>query len=110
MSLGLTDPGWFRFRKTDDFIPDHGHLMHLFAIRMPGMDRMWHLHPDEQKSGGFALDLPDMPAGSYKLFADVVHANGIRGDAGDECGAAGDSWTRAARRRCGWSRTANWRR
>jgi hypothetical protein len=77
MSLALTDPGWFRFRKTDDFIPDHGHLMHLFLIRMPGMDRMWHLHPDQQEAGGFSLDLPDMPAGKYKLFADVVHANGF---------------------------------
>jgi hypothetical protein len=40
------------------------------------MDRMWHLHPD-QAPGGFRLDLPDMPAGQYKLFADVVHANGL---------------------------------
>jgi hypothetical protein len=77
MTLALSDPGWFRFRKTDDFIPDHGHLMHLFVIRMPGMDRMWHLHPDLQATSGFALDLPDMPAGKYKLFADVVHANGL---------------------------------
>jgi hypothetical protein len=77
MSLTLTDPGWFRFRKTDDFIPDHGHLMHLFMIRMPGMDRMWHLHPGLNRDGAFGLDLPDMPAGTYKLFADVVHANGF---------------------------------
>jgi hypothetical protein len=77
MSLMLTDPGWFQFRKTDDFIPDHGHLMHLFVIGMPGMERMWHLHPGEQGAGGFSLDLPDMPAGSYKLFADVVHENGF---------------------------------
>jgi hypothetical protein len=77
MSLALSDPGWFQFRKTDDFIPDHGHLMHLFLIRMPGMDRMWHLHPEMKDEGGFGLDLPDMPAGSYKLFADVVHENGF---------------------------------
>jgi hypothetical protein len=77
MSLSLSDPGWFQFRKTDDFIPDHGHPMHLFAIRMPGMDRMWHLHPELKDDGAFGLELPDMPAGSYKLFADVVHANGF---------------------------------
>jgi hypothetical protein len=77
ISLSLTDPGWFQFRKTDDFIPDHGHLMHLFVIRMPGMDRMWHLHPEMNDDGKFGLDLPDMPAGSYKLFADVVHGNGF---------------------------------
>ena len=77
MSLSLADPGWFQFRKTDDFIPDHGHLMHLFVVRMPAMDRMWHLHPDLQNDGAFGLALPDMPAGNYKLFADVVHANGF---------------------------------
>jgi hypothetical protein len=77
LSLEITDPGWFRFRKPDDFIPDHGHLMHLFLIRMPGLDRMWHLHPDPQPDGTFALDLPSMPAGKYKLFADVVHENGF---------------------------------
>jgi hypothetical protein len=77
LSLSLTDPGWFQFRKTDDFIPDHGHLMHLFIVRMPGMDRMWHLHPEMNDEGKFGLDLPDMSAGSYKLFADVVHKNGF---------------------------------
>jgi hypothetical protein len=77
LSLEITDPGWFRFRKTDDFIPDHGHLMHLFLIRMPGMDRMWHLHPESQPNGVFALELPSVPAGQYKLFADVVHENGF---------------------------------
>ena len=77
MSLTLSDPGWFQFRKTDDFIPDHGHLMHLFIIRMPPMDRIWHLHPEMNDDGRFELDLPDMPAGNYKLFADVVHANGF---------------------------------
>jgi hypothetical protein len=77
MSLELADPGWLRFRKTDDFIPDHGHLMHLFLIRMPGMDRMWHLHPESQPDSTFSLGLPSMPAGHYKLFADVVHENGF---------------------------------
>jgi hypothetical protein len=80
LTLKLTDPGWLRFRKTNDFIPDHGHLMHLFAIRMPDMDRMWHLHPEPDPNADdstFALDLPDMAAGRYKLFADVVHENGF---------------------------------
>ncbi|MDQ6707727.1 MAG: hypothetical protein M3Z85_17335, partial [Acidobacteriota bacterium] len=77
LTLQLKDPGWFTFRRLDDLIPDHNHLMHLFAIRMPGMDSMWHLHPAEGGAGIFTLDLPSMPAGRYKLFADIVHENGL---------------------------------
>ena len=28
----------YRSRPASDFIPDHGHLMHLYAIRQPGME------------------------------------------------------------------------
>ncbi len=75
--LRIKDPGWFAFRKIDDFIPDHGHLMHLFVIRLPEMERLWHLHPDMVESGLFAHQLPPMPAGRYQLFADVVHKSGL---------------------------------
>ena len=70
-------PGWFRLRGVDDYVPDHNHLMHLFVIRVPTLDRMWHLHPDQTETGAFAADLPAMPAGKYQLFADVVHKNGL---------------------------------
>ena len=75
--LQLEDTGWFRFSKLDDLIPDHGHLMHLFVVSAPAMDRMWHLHPEQTDRGAFALALPQIPAGRYRLFADIVHANGI---------------------------------
>jgi hypothetical protein len=63
--------------KMDDLVPDHGHLMHLFLIGLPGMDRMWHLHPDRIPDGAFAKRLPAMPAGKYQVFADVVDKNGF---------------------------------
>lgn len=63
--------------KMEDAIPDHGHLMHLFLIGMPGMDRMWHLHPDRAQGDSFAEKLPAMPAGQYQVFADVVDKNGF---------------------------------
>ena len=72
----LSDPGWIASRRLDDFVPDHGHLMHLFVVS-PALDRLWHLHPDESASGIFEQRLPEMPVGEYELFADVVHATGV---------------------------------
>lgn len=90
LTLRLTDPGWLNqraprsldailpaVRTTDDLIPDHEHLMHLYAIRQPGLDVVFHLHPQRSASGTFALNLPDMPAGEYKLYADITHVSGF---------------------------------
>jgi hypothetical protein len=63
--------------SMDEVIPDHGHVMHLFLIDLPGMERMWHLHPDRAKGGAFAQRLPAMPAGQYEIFADIVDKNGF---------------------------------
>ena len=75
--LRLRDPGWISSRLLDDFIPDHNHLMHLYVIRLPEMERVWHLHPEMAASGVFEQKLPPMPAGRYQLFADVVHKSGF---------------------------------
>jgi hypothetical protein len=75
--LRIRDPGWFSQRKIDDFIPDHGHLMHMFLIRLPEMERLWHLHPERVDSGLFAHELPPMPAGRYQIYADIVHRSGL---------------------------------
>jgi hypothetical protein len=92
-------------RRMDDLIPDHGHLMHLYAIRDPGLDIVYHLHPEQTDTGMFRLALPTMPAGVYRLYADVVHETGFpetlvasleipaiqgRALAGDD--AEGDGW------------------
>jgi hypothetical protein len=71
--LDLNRPGYL---QTEDVIPDHGHLMHLFLLRDPGLDRMWHLHPDRIDDSTFAEDLPTMPAGHYQAFADIVDKRG----------------------------------
>ncbi|HEV2273544.1 MAG TPA: hypothetical protein VGR96_05225 [Acidobacteriaceae bacterium] len=82
LDLKLSNPstgpaGWMHLRKLDDFILDHDHLMHLYMIREPQMDVVFHLHPTFAPSGDFLLNLPQMPAGSYRLYADVVHADGF---------------------------------
>ena len=76
LTLALRDPGWILSRRIDDFILDHDHLMHLFIVT-PALDRLWHLHPNETGTGTFAERLPDMPAGRYELFADLVHQTGL---------------------------------
>ena len=74
--LRLVDPGWLN-RRTDDLLPDHNHLMHLYTIRVPEMDRVWHLHPVRRDDGVFVQALPSMPPGRYALYGDIVHASGV---------------------------------
>ena len=70
------DPEWAEAVKMEDLIPDHNHLMHLFLMSTPGVERMWHLHPN--RAGELFLeDLPNMPAGQYEVFADIVDKRGF---------------------------------
>jgi hypothetical protein len=64
-------------RSNDDYLLDHGKIMHLYAIREPGMDAAFHLHPDLVSAGDFRLTLPAMPPGHYNLYGDVVHKSGL---------------------------------
>lgn len=61
----------------NDLVPDHGHIMHLFLVRMPDMKSFWHLHPDLIGEGELAVNLPAMPAGRYQIYADIVHSSGF---------------------------------
>lgn len=76
LTVTLSDPGWMN-RRTEDLLPDHGHLMHLYVIRLPQMERVWHLHPERTSGATFTQALPDMEAGRYALYGDVVHASGL---------------------------------
>jgi hypothetical protein len=58
-------------------LPDHGHDIHLFVVRVPDLDRLTHLHPKRTATGAFEQQLPSLPAGRYALFADVVFDNGF---------------------------------
>jgi hypothetical protein len=79
LMLRLSNPNaeWSEAVRLDDLIPDHSHLMHLFLVRTPELDRFWHLHPDEVEPGVFAVDLPRISAGHYQIFADIVHHTGF---------------------------------
>jgi hypothetical protein len=80
LSLRMEEDFWHKTRKDQwsmSLIPDHGHLMHAFLLRIPAMDRFYHLHPEQQQDGSFLLHLPAMPAGKYKIFADIVRGTGF---------------------------------
>ncbi len=86
LTLTLSEPGWLEARDLDvltetrtidDLVPDHGHLMHLYLVREPGLDVVYHLHPQLKQAGVFDLALPSLPAGEYKLYADIVHQSGF---------------------------------
>jgi hypothetical protein len=67
-----------RQKDWTPLMPDHGKLMHLFLVREPGLDAFAHLHPlakDGQKE--FVAALPALPAGAYRVYADVVHESGF---------------------------------
>ena len=67
-------------------VPDHGHLMHLFLLREPGLDAFYHLHPQmvatpakksEDISDTFEISLSPLAPGKYQVFADVVRESGF---------------------------------
>jgi hypothetical protein len=80
LTLRIGEDFWHKNRQEQwsmSLIPDHGHLMHAFLLRIPAMDRFYHLHPEQQSDGSFTMKLPAIPAGNYKIFADIVRGTGF---------------------------------
>jgi hypothetical protein len=80
LTLRMDEDFWHKSRKNRwsmTIIPDHGHLMHAFLLRVPAMDRFYHLHPEPTNDGSFILRLSTIPSGKYKIFADIVRGTGF---------------------------------
>jgi hypothetical protein len=86
MMLRIGESKWHERRQevvSTRLMPDHGHLMHLFLIRMPQTDRFYHLHPEATPPVSaadervFIQELPPIVAGRYQVFADIVRDSGF---------------------------------
>jgi hypothetical protein len=85
--LAITDSTWLRRDDVEllrargeapssGLIDDHGKLMHLFLVAEDGRS-LAHLHPISTDTVTFASSLPPLPAGPYRVFADIVHQSGF---------------------------------
>jgi hypothetical protein len=78
LRLAITDPRWInrpRDRRTN-LVPDHGKMMHLFVVDADDAGAFAHLHPIRLSEDSFAVAFPALPAGRYRLFADIVIDDG----------------------------------
>lgn len=65
-------------RSLSFIIPDHGKLMHMFLVKEGSMDVFAHLHPSRKDTLTFEAPLPNMPAGRYLVFADVLRYHSLQ--------------------------------
>ncbi len=82
VTLSIRDERWTGVPAPESrynaLIPDHGKLMHLFMIREPALDALAHLHPIARTPAAldFDAEVPPLPAGRYRVYADIVHESG----------------------------------
>jgi hypothetical protein len=82
LHIAITDSLWMSLhngravgpdeQNVPPLIPDHGKLMHAFLVSETG-DGFAHLHPLSVDSAHFNSDLPPLPPGRYRFYADIVH-------------------------------------
>ena len=81
LRLTISDASWrpttpAAARTYSPLVPDHGKLMHLFAVR-EDLGALAHLHPESADTVTFNAALPPLPAGKYLIFGDVTHESGF---------------------------------
>ena len=79
LTLAIDDPEWRASRDLPGaaLLPDHGKLMHMFLVAADDLSAFAHVHPVPAGEDAFTVPLPPLPAGEYRIFADIVHENGF---------------------------------
>ncbi len=94
LEVRVTDPSWLG-RNWSPLVPDHGKLMHMFVIGAPDMRRFAHVHPVPVDSATFRAPWPDLPAGEYRIYGDIVHETGFAQTVVDTLFVLDEALTRA---------------
>ncbi len=76
LTLRIVEPDWLG-RAWTPLMPDHGKLMHMFLVGDETLGAFAHVHPVSSDSTSFAVAFPPLPAGSYRIYADIVQESGF---------------------------------
>ena len=79
LTLAIDDPEWRAIEGIPGagLLPDHGKLMHMFLVRAADLAAFAHVHPAPDGRESFTVPLPPLPAGEYRIYADIVIENGF---------------------------------
>ena len=80
LTVAITEPLYALRNQVSALMPDHGKMMHLFLVKSGDARGFAHLHPIALDSSGtptLRATLPQLPAGSYHVYGDVVHETGF---------------------------------
>lgn len=77
LRIAIRDTTW-RTNRRQPLIPDHGKLMHLFLIGVGQENAIAHLHPLRVQADSFVTRVPELPAGRYLLFGDLLFQSGMQ--------------------------------
>ena len=79
LTLAIDDPDWRAIEGVPGagLLPDHGKLMHMFLVRTADLSAFAHVHPLREGRDSFSVPLPPLPAGDYRIYADIVIENGF---------------------------------
>jgi hypothetical protein len=80
LNVAIKEPLYALRNQVSLLMPDHGKMMHLFLVKSGDARAFAHLHPIALDSTGtpkLRATLPQLPAGTYHVYGDVVHETGF---------------------------------